>query len=128
MTIPIHQSTKNLKLMNFRESITSSKIGTGMTLYPTTRLAMAKKSNLCFAVSNAIFRKTVTAQLVMLLFSIFLGMTERKSRRFVVKSVRLISLQLKITAFLKQPSFDALTARISSFLKRIVSTLLYINV
>ena len=59
---------------------------------------------------------------------LFLGMMVRKSRRFVVKSVRLISPQRKITAFLKQPSFDALTARISLFLKRIVSTSLYINV
>ena len=57
--IPTLQSIKSLRLMNSLKLSLSSRNGTGLTLFPTTRNAMARPSSLYSVMANAMFQLTV---------------------------------------------------------------------
>lgn len=99
--IPTHLSIKSLKLMNFLNLFPSNTTELGPTLFITMNNAVIKLSGLYSDVSYAIFRLIVIVRNVKLRFHILRGTTVNASLKSFVKSVKVISLLVRITDFQK---------------------------
>lgn len=93
----------------------------------TTKPDTTKISNPCSAMANVPSLRTCAVFLVMLLFSISCGMMARKNPRFFVKSSSPALILAPTQDFPRTILSNALIATIPLFIKKTVSTLLYIN-
>ena len=125
--IPTLQSIRSLRLMNCLKSSLLSRNGTGLTLFPTTRNAMAKLSNLYSVMVNAMFQLTVPVLSAMLLTTTSCGMMAKNRVSFYAKSVSLYSLWLPKADSLRYTSLDVLIVTMLSFIRKTASTLSFTN-
>lgn len=126
--IPILQSTRSLRLMNFPKSYPISRTGTGKTLSLTTSNATTRPFALYFVELSAIYPNTALALPVMCLWTIWCGTMAGRKVRFYARSAKRFFLQPKIIVFPKTPSWDVLIATTAWCIRKTVNTLSSTNV
>lgn len=122
-----HLNIKSSKQTHFLKSSAINRTGSGLTYFLTTKPDTTKISNPCSAMANVPSLRTCAVFLVMLLFSISCRMMARKNPRFFVKSASPALILAPTQDFPRTILSNALIAAIPLFIKKTVSTLLYIN-